>query len=519
MAKSSRIILAANMKPDREYINVLSISDAAMLAAVTANQTAAANNYSFIREERNAIKVNIAYSTCLTSNYLAFQNPDYSNKWFFAWIDSVEYVGESTVRIRYTVDLWSSWHNAMNWLPVFVEREHVADDTFGSHTLPEPVKPDMMISQHVNNRYWTAFSIIVFFTNAQISSADLGYDIDHKYCSPCQVKRYSCSQAGIGSLQGDLADGGSLANANIISMSVVPNAIIPSNQQSQTNIAETNTTEYDVAMTLPTELNGYVPVNRKCYLYPYNFISVNNGNLEKAYKYEKFININSAGAAFKIVGGIMPNGAATMYPQNYDGRTGSNAAESLSIGDFPMIIYPIDSYAAWLAQKSGGTVVQGIMSTLTGALAGGLKAGAAGAVAGAGVGLVGGVTNYIAQEESARSEKDHITGTNNVNVDMLKNLMGYSFCQKCVVADDAERIDRFFSQFGYNVSTVKVPNYTGRTYWNYVKINGSAGYGALPESARDEINRILNKGTTIWHSHSNLGNYFAGGAKMQNPIV
>ena len=519
MAKTSTIIVARNMKMDRDYVNVLSVSDAAMLSAVQANAVQTATNYTFIREERNTVKVNMDYASVITCNYMAFQNPDYSNKWFFAWIDSVEYVGENTVRIRFTVDIWSTWHNSMNWWPVFVEREHVNDDTFGLHTLPEPVRADLMISQHTNNRFWTAYSIIVFYTNAQVSSADLGYDINHMYCSPSQVNRYDCSQAGIGALQADLATGGSLATANIISMSVVPNAIIPASQRTVKAIAETQTTDYTVNFTLPVELDGYVPVNRKCFLHPYNYLSVNNGNIEKVYKYEKFNNILSAQIELNITGGIMPNGAATLYPQDYDGKTGSNVAESLSIGDFPMIVYPIDSYAAWLAQKSGGTVIQGIMSTLTGALAGGLKGGLPGAAIGAGAGLVGGVTNYISQEESARAEKDHVTGTNNVNVDMVNSLMGYSFCQKCAVADDAARIDHFFSQFGYNVSEVKTPNYTGRTYWNYVKINGSAGYGALPESAREEINRILNKGTTLWHSHSTMGNYYAGGTKMQNPAI
>ena len=158
-------------------------------------------------------------------------------------------------------------------------------------------------------------------------------------------------------------------------------------------------------------------------------------------------------------------------------------------------------------------------ATLTGALAGGMKGGWVGAAVGAGAGLVGGITNYVAQEESARAERDSVIGTNNADLDMVNSLLGYSFSQKCCIADDAERIDRFFSQFGYNVSTVKVPNYNGRSHWNYVKINGNAGYGNMPEDARSVLNNILNKGVTIWHNEANLGNYFIGGTKMENPIV
>lgn len=517
MPKNSNIIIARGIRVDKDYINVTDIN---MLSVVQANAAASANNFSFIRRNRS-LKANFAYGTAITCNYMAFQNPDYSNKWFFAWIDNVEYVGENTIEIEFTIDQFSTWFSSLNKSSVFVEREHVSDDGFGKHNLPEPVKADKLITNHVGYKRYTNFSIVVFWEPSQISSSDLGYALNGVYYTTAMVNRYNCNNAGISALQSDLSVGGSLANASIISINVVPNDFFSGNIISGDikNVGQMDTTTFTYTAPAQTNLDGYIPVNKKCLIYPYNMLAVSNGNLEKIYRYEKFAHSLQGAGSFKIVGGVIPNGGATCYPMAYDGLVYENVPESMDMGDLPMIASNIDSFAAWLAQKSSGSVMQGIMSTLTGALAGGLKGGAVGAAVGAGAGLIGGVTNYMSQQEAATAEKDHVVGTNNVTIDMVQGLMGFSFAQRCAVADDAERIDRFFSQFGYNVSTVKVPNYTGRTYWNYVKINGSCGYGNIPEAARAEINRILNNGTTIWHSHNNIGNYFIGGSKMQNPIV
>lgn len=514
---NSQIIIAKTIKNDRNYTNVY---DGDMLAVVNSagHFVASSSTYSFIRDD-GSISTDFSYSQALQCNYVAFQNPDYANRWFFGWIDHIEYKGERNIRIHYTIDYWSTWYNSLVKNPVFVEREHVALDSFGSHTLPEPVKPGMLINQNITNKYYTSFSIIVFWVPQQITSAEPGYAINNIYYTPVNVNRYDCSQSGLNNLFIDFSTG-SLANSTVICVNVIPNNFIPVSAQTIKNIPpEMVTIEDTINFTLPQHINGYQPVNNKCFLYPYNMVSVNNGNSEKVLKYEKFSGIALLGGELIISGGIMPNGGASIYPIDYDGRSGKNVAESLTLGDFPMVAVPSDSYAAWLAQKSSGVVIQGILNTLTGAIAGGLKGGVAGAAAGGSMGLVGGVTNYISQEEAARTERDSITGTNNVDLDLINGLMGFSISQKCCRFDDIKRIDFFFSQFGYNVSETKTPNYTGREYWNYVKINGNAGYGEMPENAREEINRILNSGTTIWHNEANMGNYFVGGSKMENPTV
>ena len=347
MPKNSKITIAKNIRVDRDYINVC---DADMLAAVNSNAVASASNYSFIRKNRS-IKVSFTYAQCVQCNYMAFQNPDYSNRWFFAWIDNIEYIGENTCQIDFTIDHFSTWWSALNKTSVFTEREHVASDSYGLHTLPEPVKPDMMISQGVVQRFFSNYRIAVFWLPAQINNSNFHYiDIDGVY-SPHNLNVYPCTLGGIGALNNDLSNtGGELSNANIIAINLIPTAFFDSLPEYSPYwfYGAHNAVTIVNNMPKPVNLNGYIPVNNKCLMYPYTYIVADNGTNEKIYKYEKFSNI-AQGATLNISAAPQPNGTASLYPFNYDGITGANVAESLTLGDLPMVPFMTDSYAAWLA--------------------------------------------------------------------------------------------------------------------------------------------------------------------------
>jgi len=127
---NSEIYLVQGIKLDRNYVNVLSYSENQMLELCKQNQVAHASNFSFIRPQ-NSIYVNFSYEDCLKANYIAFQNPDYSNKWFFAFIDEVIYKGERNTEITYKIDSWSTWFDYWEKQPCFISRQHVNDDTIG----------------------------------------------------------------------------------------------------------------------------------------------------------------------------------------------------------------------------------------------------------------------------------------------------------------------------------------------------------------------------------------------------
>lgn len=138
MTLESKIRLCKGINVDRDYNNVLSLSENEMVALCESQShlVASANDYSFIRN-RGTISTSFRYEDALQSNYIAFQNKDYTNKWFFAFIDDVFYVGENNTEIKYTVDAWSTWFSYWTPKTCFIEREHTNDDSIGKNTIPE----------------------------------------------------------------------------------------------------------------------------------------------------------------------------------------------------------------------------------------------------------------------------------------------------------------------------------------------------------------------------------------------
>ena len=100
MSLNSEIILCQGIKVDRDYVNVLSYSESDMVALCRSLALESASDYRFIRTQ-GTLAVNFSYDNCVKANYIAFQNKDYSNKWFFAWIDDVKFNSLYRVRAGY----------------------------------------------------------------------------------------------------------------------------------------------------------------------------------------------------------------------------------------------------------------------------------------------------------------------------------------------------------------------------------------------------------------------------------
>ena len=92
--------------------------------------------YSYQRES-GIMRVAKKKEDLLDCNYLAYQNTSYGSKWFYAFINSIEYVNNETSEIRFTIDPMQTWHFDYTLEQCYVEREHSATDNPGDNTIPE----------------------------------------------------------------------------------------------------------------------------------------------------------------------------------------------------------------------------------------------------------------------------------------------------------------------------------------------------------------------------------------------
>ena len=68
-----------------------------------------------------------------------YQNENYSNKWFYAFITGMKYLNDNVTEISITTDVFQTWQFDFTFKESFVEREMiaVADDIPGANLLPE----------------------------------------------------------------------------------------------------------------------------------------------------------------------------------------------------------------------------------------------------------------------------------------------------------------------------------------------------------------------------------------------
>lgn len=536
----SKIYLCHNIRMDREYVNVLNYTEQQMVNLCDANKLAYANNYSFLRQT-NSIFVGFSYDLCQQANYIAFQNPSYSNKWFFAWIDDVIYKSDKNTEIRFTIDAWSTWFDYWTAQKCFVVRHHVNDDTIGLHTVPENIDtgdPVCFYEQDdagLGSIYWIA---MLSSFNPVSNKQYHGISVYNKIPFAKQVhlfRIFSTEQrpfGGYDDLEIYIRDVNKKEHIGDISdLFIVPDALIDYEhltQQIGTYTEEDDqgveqsysytfyyprySIDVDVGVSYINKLytfSDYQPKNNKCLVYPYNFCQVSNniGNTN-IYKYEDF---SDQFAPFRRELSFSIGCSGRLIPINYK-KIGRNYDESLPLGKYPTCSWSADSFTNWLTQN--GINIATKLTTSTIASAGQMLAGNYG----------GGIMSLATTEANMLGEFNKAIlspnieygGSNLGDVNFSAETNTFTIRSMRIKKEYLQIIDDFFTRRGYKINKIETPNITGRTYWNYIEIgaNDCIGYGSVPEKYMNEINRACRRGTTVWHNHSNLGNY-----NLNNTIV
>ena len=97
-------------------------------------------NQMYQRVNKGVARVALKAEDIYDCNYMMFQNTNFGNKWFFAFITSVEYVNNTVSEIAFEIDVMQTWYFDYELKECFVEREHSVTDEVGDSLTDEPVE-------------------------------------------------------------------------------------------------------------------------------------------------------------------------------------------------------------------------------------------------------------------------------------------------------------------------------------------------------------------------------------------
>ena len=520
---NSKILLVKNIHIDKQYTNVLSYTEAQMLELCQANLVAQADNYSFLRPT-GSIMAGFTYTQCLQANYIAFQNPDYSNKWFFAWIDDVIYKGDRNTEITFTIDAWSTWFDKWKKKVCFINRQHVNNDTIGLHTLPENLDVGEVIEEEYeeimtfgedgNDYYYAISGTYNPITDKDfIGVSKVNGNLFGSWIFLFDVYSGSVGIPEINNFLSDVNNSNKIDSIN--DMFILPKSLVDA---IGTDVYEKDSTfgvykfkllkNSDNVVSLPFtfnrtfSFNDYVPKNKKCFVYPYNYmIASNNIGNYNILKYEDF-DLSYDSNLVEIQMAVSIGVSGRLVPRSYKG-VDYNYNESIPLAKFPTCAWSSDAFTNWLTGNAVNVASQ-VVSTGVGIATGNVAS------------VAGNVASLIGQFYQASLLPSIQGGQNTGDVNFSDRKNTFALHHMRAKTEYLKIIDDYFTRFGYAIKSLEMPNITGRRYWNYVEIGASEeiGYGEVPSKFMDIINNACRKGVTIWHNHANVGNY-----SLNNTIV
>lgn len=480
-------------------------------------------DFTYQRKERR-IAVPEIYDNLLNCNYVMYRNSAHGSKWFYAFIEKIEFVNQNCSHVYIRTDVFQTWLFDFSFLRSLVVRECVADDAIFKHTLPENLAHGQTIAKtktaampagyslqcdtraHFDSNYYMVIVITekipdlyetvqpqkIGFTGGRPESA-------YYYAGNIQEMNLALL----------LINNNGLASA-VVAVFAAPKYFVQFVSLASTNpeyqsigyLLNNNSYQFRT-LVLPRNrsgIDGYTPKNNKLYCYPYNFVEITNGQQTAEIRYEDFDSRVSDTMDFDLTFCLNESPCIGMYPKNYRGELRC-VRETLTANDFPLVPWNYDSYKNYLALHSAQIGLSMIDMAATGII------GAATGQVQSFTGAIGRAVDTAASfMDMSRQPKQlrNVTGGDFVN---MTGETGLFFIQKTIKSEYAKIIDDYFSRFGYRVDTLKMPSFKNRPEWDYLLTDRCAISGDIPADDAAELQELFNSGLTVWHNPAHFGDY------------
>lgn len=481
----------------------------------------------------NVIRFPAHSDTLQNYNYCMYQNENYGNKWFYAFITNMEYINDNCTYISIKTDVFQTWQFDLLWKPSFIEREHVLDDTVGLHTIPENLNIGELIcdfSRNVNELGAESSYYIVISSNFNPSNQtrSAGVGMYGEYPQGSMWFAWLVNRNNYASTINEISDWIYSITQNqhandITAMFAVPDQAFNTADIDQTTHEVTNGTgrkldeDITFSKTSIRNFNDFTPKNGKLYTYPYSFLRVtNNSGNYNDYKIEDFEEKDEEeqitdDLKFNVIGIPCIGYSGKIRPKHYQGIA-RNEDESLPLGKYPTFSWSTDAFTNWITQNGVNHVINSYTKLASEFLDAGSKAMSKQTTpfdfAESGLNIVNTITDTIGTFYAAGMQPNTPEGNSNMgDVSFAFNLTRFKIMHMRPKKEFLETIDNYFSMYGYKVNVVKTPNLTNRPNWNYVKTVGANILGSIPQLDLAEIKQMFDNGITLWHNPSTFLDY------------
>lgn len=526
---------------------------------------------------RLAIRPELIYD-CNYLMFQNFQNTEFQSKWFYAFIDSVEYINNNTCEINYTIDVIQTWYFDYSFKQCFIERQHVNSDKMFEHLVPEPINMgdeyicvaedeidlnDMLIgmiaTEYIQQYRYTPDRFVEFkaskgeIKNKVYNGLSFTYydpkdttplNLDYLYTNFYTETSYAALQTTIEEFIKNNKE------QSIIAMFMFPRVLLVQHPE--------NLPKKNIIHNL-----AFNAKNNKIHSSPYSFlrISDNSGNFIdykwECFSYNETDDPNKLTVTFEYCGCLINIPCMLLYPLYYNGIA-KNWDAGVKFENFPNCGWSGDAFKAYWAQAGTSILTRGlgigggwIMDTekynivhernlanfetqmkhrkwtpkthkLTAKYTKGLaniENQAMLAELGTNLGAVGAGVNLGL--EIINSINQSIKRPNLAHGDTSSPYLApqfdrikYSIYQYILKPEYLEIIDNYFTRFGYQLNTTAIPDVHTRRIFTYVKTVGCDIEAHCPENDAEEICSIFDKGITFWADPNVVGDF-----SVSNPVI
>lgn len=470
-------------------------------------------------------------------NYVMYQNAAYSNRWFYAFIENMEYINDGRTDVKIRTDCIQTWMFDITVKPSFVEREHAASDEIGEHTIDEGLETGEFVVNDIKRfTYGSNLSVVLGVTKSP-DGAVLGgtlyngvysgmhyYAFNHGAANAINEFLDQYDEDGAGEAVQCMffapdvlaanPDDGTVHSGEMIKGSAFPHSIVINKPWDREGA------EWDLEVVSEFSTNnidGHVPRNKKLMCYPYRYLlASNNAGTAVPYKFEKFYKEAADGSktmyepTFAVYGTLTIGCSVRMIPLCYNGIMTENEDEGINMGKFPVLNWTSDAFTNWLTQNSVNIATQmlsgagqifagaGLVSTGAGSLIG------AGTVAG-GIATITGAVGQIYQQSFAPNQLKGNINSGDVTAARMKNT--FFFYTMSVKKEIAQILDDYFDMFGYKCHRVKIPEKAHRAAYWYTKTIDANIIGNIPQGDLQVIKDCYNRGITFWRNTTRFKDY------------